>query len=331
MKILKRIIIWLLAIVLLLVAVAYLLPSSYKVERSTLIKGDGDMIFSMVCDFHNWDHWTPWSSEMDTTATEEIIGNCEVGAVQRWDGEEMGKGEMKVTEIIPGQKIMWELGFEGFDQKMIVGMIFEPEGDDWVLTWTAEGELGYNPMYRYYGLMIDSDLGADYEKGLQQLKEFCELLPDYPGIEVTEVASVPALSVKDSVTIADIGAFFGTYYPMMYMYALRNEASIAGHLYAVYHNWDPEGKILIEAGMPLTVALDGEDMMMATMSPGGKVVKATHWGAYDKVGPAHDALHQYINVMKMEFAGAPWEVYVTDPMQEPDTLKWETIIYYPVK
>lgn len=331
MKILKRIIIWLVVLIALLVVVAYLLPGTYKVERSTLIKGDGGLIFSMVCDFNNWDYWTPWSSEMDSTVVEEIIGNCEIGAVHRWDGEDMGKGEMKITKLVPRRMIMWDLGFEGFSQKMIVGMFFEPEGDDWVVTWTAEGDLGYNPLYRYYGLMIDSDLGADYEKGLQQLKEFCEQLPDYPGIKVTEVTSMPALSVKDSVMVTDIGLFLETYYPMLYMYALRNEANMAGHPYAVYYNWNPEGKILMEAGLPLAEALEGKDVMMSTMSPGGKVVKATHWGDYSAVGPVHDAIHQYIEVMKLEFAGAPWEVYVTDPMEEPDTAKWETIVYYPIK
>jgi effector-binding domain-containing protein len=29
--------------------------------------------------------------------------------------------------------------------------------------------------------------------------------------------------------------------------------------------------------------------------------------------------------------GAPWEVYVTDPMVEKDTAKWQTDIYYPVQ
>jgi len=184
MKIIKRIIIWLLVILALLVVVAYLLPGSYYVERSTLIKGEKNMIFSMACDFENWDYWTPWSYDEDTTVIVENIGNCEVGAVHRWDGEKMGKGEMKITELIPGEKIMWDMGFEGFSHKMIIGMTFEPEGDDWLVSWTAAGDLGYNPIYRYYGLMIDSDLGADYELGLIKLKEHCEKLPDYPVISI---------------------------------------------------------------------------------------------------------------------------------------------------
>ncbi len=331
MKILKRIIIWILVLILLLIGVAYLLPGSYKIERSTLIKSDGEMIYSMVCDFHNWEHWTPWSFDDDTTAVEEIIGNCEVGSINRWDGEEMGKGEMKVTELIAGQKIMWDLGFEGFSQKMIINMYFEPEGDDWVVTWTAEGDLGYNPMYRYYGLLLDSDLGADFEKGLQQLKDFCESLPDYPGIEIVEVASMPSISVKDSVPAADLGVFMETYMPQLYMYALRQEASMEGHPYSVYYNWDPEGMVLVEIGLPLEESIEGEGVIMASMTPGGKAVKAAYYGPYEEMAIVYEALEKYITVMQLEAVGHAWEIYVTDPGSEPDSSKLETIVYFAIK
>ena len=332
MKTLKRIIIWLLVIIVLLVGVAYLLPSSYKVERSTLIKADKDMIFSMVCDFDNMELWTPWSLDMDTTVVFEYIGSCEVGAVHKWDGEEMGKGEMMITELIPGEKIVWELGFEGYSQKMLAGMTFEPEGDEWLVTWTASGDLGYNPIYRYYGLMIDSDLGLDYENGLENVKTLCEGLPDYPGIEVTEVLSMPALSVKDSVSVTDIGTFLETYYPMLYMYALRNEASPTGHPYAIYHEpWDSLGMNFMEAGINTTKQIDGENEIQSVMSPGGKAVKAIYFGPYEDVSLVYRAIKQYMEVLKLEPAGNPWEVYVTDPMQEPDPAKRETIVYFPVK
>jgi AraC family transcriptional regulator len=33
----------------------------------------------------------------------------------------------------------------------------------------------------------------------------------------------------------------------------------------------------------------------------------------------------------LEPAGAPWEVYVTDPGAEPDPSKWRTDIFFPVR
>ena len=331
MKTLKKIIIWLLVLITLLIVVAYILPGSYKVERSILIKGDGSIIYNMVCDFNHWDYWTPWSAKDDPTATEEIIGNCEVGAVHRWAGKEMGKGEMMITEMIPQELIKWDLKFEDFSQKMIIGMLFEPEGDDWVVTWTAEGELGYNPLYRYYGLMIDSDLGADYELGLQQLKDFCESLPDYPGIKITELTSVPAISVKDSVTMDDLGVFMETFMPQLYMYAMRQEANIAGHPYSIYYNWDPDGLILVEVGIPLAEPLQGEDLIKTASTPGGKAVKGVYYGPYEEMIAVYEALEQYMLVMRLEPIGLAYEVYVVSAPTEPDPARYETHVYFPLK
>ena len=332
MKTFKKIIIWLLVLIGILILVAYLLPGKYNVERSTLIKGDRGMVFSMVCDFNNWKLWSPWSTDEDSTVVIKNIGCCEVGAVQQWDGEEMGKGEIRITELIPGEKIAWEIGFEGYSQMMLIGMTFEAEGDEWLVTWTAEGDLGYNPLYRYYGLMIDSDLGMEYENGLESLKILCEKLPDYPGIEVTNVSSMPALSVKDSIEVTNIGLFLEKYYPILYTYALRNETSPTGHPYAIYHEpWDSIGMNFVEAGISTIDHISGENEIQSVMSPGGKVVKAIYFGPYEKIYPVYRAIKQYMKVLDLESAGNPWEVYVTDPMQEPDPTKRETIVYFPIK
>lgn len=331
MKTLKRIIIWLLVLITLLIVVAYILPGSYKVERSILIKGDGSTIYNMVCDFNNWEYWTPWSSEGDPTASEEIIGNCEVGAVMRWSGEDMGKGEMMISEIISQQKLRWELKVEDFGTRMIINMFFEPEGDDWVVTWTAEGNLGYNPLFRYYGLMIDSKLGADYELGLQQLKDFCEALPDYPGIKIVELTPSPAISVKDSVRMQDLGVFMETFMPQLHMYAMRQEANIAGHAYSIYYNWDPDGLILVEAGIPLAEPLAGEDMIKAVSTPGGKAVMGIYYGAYEEMAVVYEALEQYMMVMQLEPIGLAYEVYVVSAHIESDPAKYETHVYFPIK
>lgn len=331
MKLLKKIVIWLVVLIALLVVVAYLLPGSYHVERSILIKADKNVAYDMVCDFEKWDLWTPWSAESDTTVVIENIGNCEIGAVQKWDGEEMGKGELKLIELDPANMLKWEMGFEGFSEKMIMGMTFMQEGDDILLSWTGDGELGYNPLYRYMGLMIDSDLGADYELGLENLKTLCESLPDYPGITYALLESGPAISVKDSVPMADLGTFMETYMPMLYMYTIRQGGKMAGPPYSIYYNWDPDGLILVECGIPLEEAIAGEEVIQTAETPGGKAVKGIYYGPYEDMAVVYEAMEQYMTVMKLEPIGLAYEVYVTDPSEEPDPGKWETHIYFPIK
>ncbi|KKP85530.1 MAG: Transcriptional regulator, effector-binding domain/component, partial [candidate division CPR3 bacterium GW2011_GWE2_35_7] len=63
----------------------------------------------------------------------------------------------------------------------------------------------------------------------------------------------------------------------------------------------------------------------------GKAVYVEYKGAYDKTYTAYMDLEAYVKEYNLTEAGGPWEVYITDPGTEPDTSKWITGIYFPVK
>lgn len=50
-------------------------------------------------------------------------------------------------------------------------------------TWGFDTDLGMNPIARYFGLVMDSMLGADYEKGLAKLKQVCEAAQSAPAAD----------------------------------------------------------------------------------------------------------------------------------------------------
>ena len=50
----------------------------------------------------------------------------------------------------------------------------EQAGDRIKVTWSNEGDLGGNPVNRYFGLMMDKMIGPDFEEGLAKLKEIAE-------------------------------------------------------------------------------------------------------------------------------------------------------------
>ncbi|MGO4774642.1 SRPBCC family protein [Lysobacter sp. 2RAB21] len=45
------------------------------------------------------------------------------------------------------------------------------------VTWTLESEHGNNLVSRWFGLLLDSMVGKDYEKGLAKLKQVLESEP----------------------------------------------------------------------------------------------------------------------------------------------------------
>jgi effector-binding domain-containing protein len=59
-------------------------------------------------------------------------------------------------------------------------------------------------------------------------------------------------------------------------------------------------------------------------------VFAKHLGGYN-TSKTHWAIDTYMKDFNLKPKDFIWEVYVTDPATEPDSTKWETDIYYPLK
>jgi len=56
-----------------------------------------------------------------------------------------------------------------------------------------------------------------------------------------------------------------------------------------------------------------------------------HVGPYDTLSSTYEALQAWIETQGRTPATAMWEVYLTDPDQEPDPSKWRTEVYWPVE
>jgi effector-binding domain-containing protein len=64
---------------------------------------------------------------------------------------------------------------------------------------------------------------------------------------------------------------------------------------------------------------------------GGAAIKGIYTGGYGSLTQAHNEINKFIEFKNLEITGAPWEVYIINPDQEPDSAKWVTEVYYPVK
>ena len=170
----KKIFIFIMALIALLLVLAIFLPSSYKVERSLTINAPAEVVYKQVIDLNNYLKWNPWSKmdpEAKQTVAEKSFG---VGASWSWDGEVVGKGGLTITEAVEYTSIKTELEFtEPRQDKGIGHWFFEESGGTTIVTWSMEGDLGY-PVGRYMGLMMDGMLGEQFEQGLENIKTIVE-------------------------------------------------------------------------------------------------------------------------------------------------------------
>ena len=112
MKTFRKILIGLVGLIVLLLIIAFLLPSRYHVERSIFMKADKSTIYDLTSHFEKWDLWTPWNQKVDTTAKFELIGpDGQVGTKRAWDGKILKDGEMILTQLVPGELVAYDLSF----------------------------------------------------------------------------------------------------------------------------------------------------------------------------------------------------------------------------
>jgi hypothetical protein len=102
-----------------------------------------------------------------------------VGAIYAWSGNhEVGEGRSTIIESRPGELVRIKLEFlRPFAATNLAEFTFTPEGDRTVVTWVLIGR--HNFTGKAVGLVMNMDrmVGADFEKGLAQMKQVAEAAP----------------------------------------------------------------------------------------------------------------------------------------------------------
>jgi AraC family transcriptional regulator len=150
----------------------------------------------------------------------------------------------------------------------------------------------------------------------------------YDVLERT-LAPQPVLVVRRRVKRADIAKALGEMLGAVFVHAQRAGATLVGQPFTRYLDWGP-GLVSIEAGLPIAARVEGEGDVLAEVLPGGRVAVTTHRGPYEQLVDAHAAVQQWIEERGLHAKGSPWEVYVTDPADEPDPTNWRTDVFWPI-
>ena len=148
--------------------VAVFAPSDYKVERTQEMAASPEAIYEQIYKFENWQAWSPWADK-DSTLEFTIEGeDGTVGEKYSWEGDPdiSGKGSMTVTELIPNEKISYDLHFVDMDMHSSGTIQIEAgeEGASFV-RWWDEGDIPY--IFRPMMMFMDMDgmMGGDFERG----------------------------------------------------------------------------------------------------------------------------------------------------------------------
>lgn len=339
MQILKKLLIAILVLVAALVIVGLFLPSTAHLERSTVISAPQSTVFALVNGYARFNEWSPWAGiDPETRYTHQGPAQG-VGARQEWqsDHRDVGSGSQEITSSDPYNRVETALDFgpQGTAQAFFD---LSPEGDDTKIVWGFDTSFGYNLIGRYFGLLFDRTLGANYEQGLANLKQLAESLPqaDWSDlvVETTEVepVTIAYVSGTSSQESADIGQAFAAAYGQVGAFIGQHGLAPAGQPISINKTWDESG-YAFDAGIPIASAPEAEvpegSTVQVTQTYGGKVLRVVHTGAYDGLPATYEKIEAYLAAHGLEATGHSWDEWVSDPGNTPEE-ELITHIHFPL-
>ena len=172
----KKLVIALPVILAAWLCIGFLLPARYEVERSVDIAAPFEAIHPFLAHLRRWKEWSVWyerDPEMELTFSGPDQG---VDARMEWRSESEGAGSITLTASDPAKGIWFDLRMDGgFEAKCAVR--YSPAESGSRVTWTNAGQLGNNPLLRYFGLFADSMMGDDFAGNLERIRALAEGSP----------------------------------------------------------------------------------------------------------------------------------------------------------
>ena len=346
MRALKTLLIILLAVIALAIILGLVGPKHSHIERDTVIAAPAAVVWDHVNTLRKEDEWSPFrEQEPDMKVTFEGTDG-EVGSKSMWEGAKVGKGMQTIAAVDPGKRTEVDLHFiEPFEGKAKGTIALEPNGDSTKVTWAYDGENGFVARIMCVFKDMDAMMGPVFANGLAKLKDISEAdaakraeelkARTFRGFTI-ETIDRPAMTycgVRQLVKWDKLAGFFGTAFQQASQAVGKAGLQITGSPSGLFYKWDEAGKQTdVFAGIPVKADTGAtvEGLKMVTV-PAGRALLIAYHGNYDGTEEAHYAMDDMMKASGLELRDAVIEEYMTDPTQEPDTAKWLTNIYYPIK
>ncbi|MGB0838806.1 MAG: SRPBCC family protein [Chitinophagales bacterium] len=159
-----------------LLIIGFLLPSQFEISRTVHMKTSPEKVYNYLNDLRTWESWTVWNKRKDPSLTISYSANTiGVGASQKWQGEQIGDGELTLTESVPVEGVWFDLLLQKKTFVSKGSVTYQMIGEhELAVTWKMTGDLGDNPILRYLGLGLNRMVGKDFEENLNNLKQVVE-------------------------------------------------------------------------------------------------------------------------------------------------------------
>jgi effector-binding domain-containing protein len=140
-------------------------------------------------------------------------------------------------------------------------------------------------------------------------------MPTY-DVREEQVEAQPTLAIRTEVLPHELAPRMAELLPRVRARIEELGLAPAGQPFTRYHGFGD--KLRIEVGYPLPSAAEGEGDVVAGELPGGPAAVTYHVGRRDELPQAHAAVISWAFAKQRSHQGGPYELYLTDPVEEPE-------------
>lgn len=340
MKALKYIFFLLLITIIALALYIAVQPNDYEVTRTRTIKAPAAVIYDYVNDYKNWSAWSSWvenNPNIKITLPENTSG---IGSSYSWE-DENGVGTMKTVEVNPNKAIEQEMQINDYPKSDVSWQFSSNADGSTDVTWTISSQDLPFDFKAYTALMgnMEKQIGPEYERSLEKLDSIIQVDMKKYSIVVDKEPTLHSggfyIYNSTATTFEDFPAKMKSMLPEIMSYAQKNNISIAGAPFVLYHKWDEANNaVMFSCGIPTAarVITTGSDILTGQIEP-FKALKITLNGDYGHLKEAWDTGMKVIadSDLEQEKDGPMLEAYLNSPMNTPNPAHLKTEIYIAVK
>lgn len=157
----------LLAVLLLgFVAVGFLLSGEWQATRSIVVSAPPGEVFDHLDSVEGWSRWTP----MPFVEGEVTGPSRGEGATLAWDDPQWGDGVWTLTRSEAPERVGYRVEVEGGSMVTRGQVELTSIAEGTRVSWTEEGDFGWNPLLAFMALGMERMQGEEMEKSLADLE-----------------------------------------------------------------------------------------------------------------------------------------------------------------
>jgi len=315
----------------------------FEVRKSIEIDTPLARVSDIILDFKQWPAWSPWlCAEPDCPVT--FHGSAgEIGHGQDWNGKVIGTGGIRLRSAT-AEHIEMDLNFlKPFKSKADIAFTLRPINDNRCsVEWAMNSSL---PFFMFFLTpTFTAMIGADYRRGLLQLKDYAQTGSAGTKSEVMGVVDTPAshyISTSGSSAIENIGDVMGEKFQLLYQNLPENSVDQGATSYALYDKFNIRQQSCDFSAAVAIDKLELEKNFESSLSGKGiktgsiaacKALKVVHTGDYHHLGNAWATAMMHMRAKKLKplKSQPPFEKYLDNPETTPGPQR-VTEIYLPVR